>query len=149
MYSIELSVSISYKILYKNCNKLISDSIGSSFLSNVIKILTPRVGNRTIFAMTFILNNLYFFMSTIPIWASQVVQWYRICLPIQETQRCRFNPGSGRYPGVGNGNLLQYSCLENSMNRQAWRATIYGVTKSQTILRIHIVPYSLSYLVII
>ena len=41
-------------------------------------------------------------------------------------------PGSGRSPGVGNGNSLQYFCLENSMDRRAWQATIHGVTKSQT-----------------
>ena len=35
-------------------------------------------------------------------------------------------PGSGRSPGEGNGNSLQYSCLENPMNRGAWRATIHG-----------------------
>ena len=40
-------------------------------------------------------------------------------------------PGSGRFPGVGNGNPLQYSCLEYSMDR-AWWATVHGVTKSQT-----------------
>ena len=40
-------------------------------------------------------------------------------------------PGSGRSPGEGNGNLLQYSCLENSMDRRAWRATVHGVAKSQ------------------
>ena len=41
-------------------------------------------------------------------------------------------PGSGRSPGGGNGNPLQYSCLENSIDRQAWRATVHGVTKSRT-----------------
>ena len=41
-------------------------------------------------------------------------------------------PGSGRYPGVENGNPLQYSCLENSMDREAWWATIYGTAKSLT-----------------
>ena len=41
-------------------------------------------------------------------------------------------PGSGRSPGEGNGNPLQYSCLENSMERGAWRATALGVAKSQT-----------------
>ena len=40
-------------------------------------------------------------------------------------------PGWGRSPGVGNGNPLQYSCLENPMDRGAWRATVHGVTKSQ------------------
>ena len=41
-------------------------------------------------------------------------------------------PGLGRFPGEGNGNPLQYSFLENSMDRGAWRATVHGVTKSQT-----------------
>ena len=41
-------------------------------------------------------------------------------------------PESGRSPGVGNGNPLQYSCLENSMYRGAWQATVHGVAKSQT-----------------
>ena len=41
-------------------------------------------------------------------------------------------PGFGRCPGVGNGNTLQYSCLENSMDREAWWATVHGVTKSPT-----------------
>ena len=41
-------------------------------------------------------------------------------------------PRSGRSPEEGNGNPLQYSCLENSMDRGAWWATAHGVTKSQT-----------------
>ena len=40
--------------------------------------------------------------------------------------------GLGRSPGEGNGNQLQYSCLENSMDRGAWWATIYGITESDT-----------------
>ena len=41
-------------------------------------------------------------------------------------------PGLGRSPGVGNGTLLQYSCLENPMNGGAWWATVHGVAKSWT-----------------
>ena len=41
-------------------------------------------------------------------------------------------PGSGRSLGVGNGNPFQYSCLENSRDGGAWRATVCGVAKSQT-----------------
>ena len=41
-------------------------------------------------------------------------------------------PGSGKSPGVGNGTLLQYSYLENSMDRGARRATVHGTTESQT-----------------
>ena len=39
-------------------------------------------------------------------------------------------PGSGRSPGEGDGNPLQYSCLENSMDRGAWRAMVHGVAKA-------------------
>ena len=47
-------------------------------------------------------------------------------------------PGSGRSPGGGHGNPLQYSCLENPMDRGAWRATVHGVAKSWTRLSTHI-----------
>ena len=40
--------------------------------------------------------------------------------------------GSGRSPGEGNGNPLHYSCLENSMGRRVWQATVHGVSESQT-----------------
>ena len=40
-------------------------------------------------------------------------------------------PGLGRSPGIGNGNPLQYSCLENSMDRGVWQATVYRVANSQ------------------
>ena len=48
-------------------------------------------------------------------------------------------PGSGRSLGEGNSNPLQYSCLENSMDRGAWQATVHGVAKSRTRLseRLH------------
>ena len=41
-------------------------------------------------------------------------------------------PGLGRSPGEGNGNALQYSCLENPMDRGAWQATVHSVAQSQT-----------------
>ena len=44
-------------------------------------------------------------------------------------------PGLGRSPGEGNGNPLQYYCLENPMDRGAWWAIVHGVTKIQTPLR--------------
>ena len=46
-------------------------------------------------------------------------------------------PWSGRSPREGNGNLLQYSCLGNPMDRGAWRATVHGVAKSGTQLCTH------------
>ena len=44
-------------------------------------------------------------------------------------------PGLGRFPGEGNGNLLQYFCLENLMDRGAWWVTVHMVTKSWTLLK--------------
>ena len=41
-------------------------------------------------------------------------------------------PGSGRFPREGHGNPLQYSCLENPMDRASWWAIAHGVSKSQT-----------------
>ena len=41
-------------------------------------------------------------------------------------------PGSGRSPGIGNGNPVQYSCLENPMDRGAWWAIVHGIAKSET-----------------
>ena len=67
-----------------------------------------------------------------PFRASQVALMV-IHLIMQETQRHAGSiPGSGRYPGEGNGNPLQYSCLENSMDRGAWGATVYGAVESWT-----------------
>ena len=63
--------------------------------------------------------------------ASQVVLG-RTDLPMQETRDAGLIPGLGRSPGEGNGNPLQYSCLENSKDREDWWATVHGVAKSQT-----------------
>ena len=49
-------------------------------------------------------------------------------------------PRSGRPPGGGNGNPLQYSCLGNPMDRGAWQATVHGVAKSQIRLSTHMCP---------
>ena len=66
-------------------------------------------------------------------WASQVTWWWRN-LPASagDTRVMGWIPGSGRFLGEQNGNPLQYSCLENSMDRGAWKATVHGAAKSQT-----------------
>ena len=46
-------------------------------------------------------------------------------------------PGAGRSPGVGNGNPFQYSCLENTMDRGVWQATVHGVTELDTTEHLH------------
>ena len=50
-------------------------------------------------------------------------------------KRCAFDPGSGRSPGGGHANPLQYSCLENSKDRGAQPATVHGVAQSQIRLK--------------
>ena len=67
------------------------------------------------------------------VWASLLAQTVEN-LPAMQAQtwvRCLLQ-GSGRSPEEGNGNLLQYSCLENNKDRGGWWATVCGVTKSWT-----------------
>ena len=55
-----------------------------------------------------------------------------------------FDPGLRRSPGEGNGNPLQYSCLENPMDRGTWRATVHGVAKeSDTTEDAHMAKYKI------
>ena len=56
----------------------------------------------------------------------------------RDAKDMRSIPGSGRSPGGGNGNPLQYSCLGNPMDRGAWLAIVHGVAKSQTHLSTHV-----------
>ena len=54
-------------------------------------------------------------------------------------------PGSGRSPGEGNGNSLQYSCLENSMDRGTWWATVHGVARSMHAGTLELVGHLMSW----
>ena len=64
-------------------------------------------------------------------WASQVAQVVKNPSTNAGNKRDASSiPGLGRSPGVGNGNPLQYSCLENSMDRKAWWATVHGAAES-------------------
>ena len=67
-----------------------------------------------------------------PPWGSQVTPWYRLPASVDDAGSI---PGWRRSPGEGNGNPLQYSCLENPMDRGAWWAAVDRVTKSQTRLK--------------
>ena len=82
-------------------------------------------------------SNFSMFLSMpIIIWASQVVLVVRN-LPASagNIRDAGLIPGLGRAPGGGHGNPLQYSCLENPVDRGAWQATVHKVTKSQTRLK--------------
>ena len=63
-------------------------------------------------------------------WASQVALVVKNpSANVGDVRDMGSNPGSGRSPGEGNGNPLQYSCLENPMDRGAWQATVYGMAQ--------------------
>ena len=62
--------------------------------------------------------------------------------PAQNTGDPGSIPGSGRSPRGRNGNPLQYSCLENPIDKGAWRATVHGVSKSQTRQRLTLSHFS-------
>ena len=56
---------------------------------------------------------------------------------VEDTRDVGSIPGSGRSPGEGNGNLLQYSSLENPMDRGVWRAAVHGVAESKLLRMVH------------
>ena len=63
-------------------------------------------------------------------WASRGAQQIKNPPAMRRHRRCRFNPWIRKIPGRGNGKPLQYSCLENSMDRGAWQATVHRVAES-------------------
>ena len=66
-------------------------------------------------------------------WASQVVLMVKNSpASAGDVRDTGSIPGSGRFPGGGHGKPLQYSCLENPMDRGAWWAMVHGVAQSQT-----------------
>ena len=65
-------------------------------------------------------------------WASQVALVKNPPATARDIRDAGSVPRSGRSPGEGNGNLIQYSCLENSMDRVAWWVMVHTITKSPT-----------------
>ena len=75
--------------------------------------------------------------SGLPWWLNYTWLWTSLIVQMVKKSACNARdpgsiPGVGRSPGEGNGNLLQYSCLENSMDRGVWWATVHGIAKSHT-----------------
>ena len=83
-------------------------------------------------------KNAAHYASLIMAWASQVARGKESTCQFRRRRRRRFNPlDGGRSPGGGRGNPLQYSRLDNPMDRGAWWATVHGVAKSRTRLKQH------------
>jgi len=87
-----------------------------------------------------------------PSWASLVAQMIKNLPAMQEmwVGDVGLIPGFGRFPGEGNGYSLQYLCLENSMDRGTWWATVHGIANSQTQLKrpalaLPFFPFSLNF----
>ena len=73
-------------------------------------------------------------------WKQGLPRWFSgnaFTCQCRRQRHVSLTPGSGRSPGIGNDNSLQYSCLENSMDRGVWRAAVHKVAKSQTQLSTH------------
>ena len=66
------------------------------------------------------------------VWGGKRLPWIKVNNLPDSAGDAGSIPGLERSPGEGNGNPLQYSCLENPMDRGDWWATVHGVTKSQT-----------------
>ena len=84
------------------------------------------------------LKNAFLFAESLPshraFLGAQIVK--NLPVNAEDTGDLSLIPGLGKSPGEGNDKPLQYSCLDNSMDRGAWWAIVHGVTKSQTWLRI-------------
>ena len=77
-------------------------------------------------------NHTLFFWVLIPTGFPRWLSGKQSTCSARDTRDMGSVPGSGRSPGEGNGNPLQYSCLDNSMNRGALCTTVHGITKSPT-----------------
>ena len=85
----------------------------------LVILITPRVWTPLVYASLLMVRN-------------GLPQWLNGKDSVCSAGAAGSVPGSGRSPGGGHGNPLQYSCLKNPVDRGAWQATVDGVTKSQT-----------------
>ena len=85
-------------------------------------------------------------LSPLPGFLLLLVRISRWCSGKESAFQCKrweFDPWLGRSPGVGNGNPIQYFCLENPVDREAWQATVHGMAKSWT-RQTHSLPWAIS-----
>ena len=94
---------------------------GHYWLSSLLVVILGFIGS-LVFFLSFIL----------PLSLASLVAWTIKNLPAMQERQLGLIPGSGRSPGEGNGNPLKYACLENSLDRETWQATVHEVANSQT-----------------
>ena len=110
---------------------MLLDVLGSKiYVSKNVGLQNVFLKENQVSLMQKFLRVIYLLMCIINLWICLVAQMAKN-LPAM-WGNLSWIPGWGRSPREGNGNPLQYSCLENSMDRGAWWATVHGVAKSRT-----------------
>ena len=112
-------------------------------LPPLLFLLTPNIGYFIVLYLNFFFFSLYY------IFWMEFPGGSMVKNPPANAGDVGSIPGTGRSPGGGNGNPLQYSCLENPMDRGACQATVHGVTKSWIQLSDFTFIFMLNYLIIL
>ena len=107
----------------------------AKLLDREVRLLVTWVGDRHevdtlwVLAWTSGCTKVLYVDLVVGTWVFGLLWWLSGKEPPCQSRRCVFDPWSGSSPGEGHGNPLQYSCLENLIDRGAWRDTVHGVTK--------------------
>ena len=120
-----------YSLLYQYH---ILDSYSSKFYLSFLIRFIPFVYHADLHSDIHFLFEKYFKAMLLRLWVPQWLRGNESACNAGITEDAGSIPGSGRSPGEGHGNPLQYSCLENPVDR-AWWATVHGVTKGRTWLK--------------
>ena len=118
------------KIRTSSYNKQVLGMKGTSWLTLLYVIYESHQESKLEEFSSLGKKNSLFFFQFISIWDDELPWWLSGKEFICNAGDAGSILGSGRSPGEGNGNPLQHSCLENPMDRRAWRATVHGVAKS-------------------
>ena len=82
-----------------------------------------------------VVDNMKNLLKDMPVTACGLPRWLSGKEATCQCRRCRFDPCIGKIPGGGNGNPLQYSCLDNPMDRGTWQVTVHKTTKKRKLVR--------------
>ena len=82
-----------------------------------------------------VVDNMKNLLKDMPVTAYELPRWLSGKESTCQRRRCRFDPCIGKIPGGGNGNPLQYSCLDNPMDRGTWQVTVHKPTKKRKLVR--------------